>query len=216
MSRPPEFDELVGGVEDADERERLRRVHELLIEAGPPPELSPALASVAPPVDAAPADEEERDFSWLPRRRLGAGLVLVGAVLAATFGLGYLAGGSDSGGGEAAGVEIVRTASLTGESDATGVVNVGRRSRDGNWPMILTVRGLAPLMQGDYYVLALSKDGKPVVTCGTFNVADRGNRTLRMSAAYNLRGFDGWVVTRYDARTHRETPVLWSKGALKA
>jgi hypothetical protein len=213
VSRPPEFDELVGKIEEADERERLRRVHELLVQAGPPPELSPALAAVAPPTDAAVPDEAERDYAWLPRRRLGAGLVLVGAVLAATFALGYLAGGTDSDSGQTAGVQIVRTASLTGEGNATAVVNVGRRDRGGNWPMIVTVRGLAPLTQGDYYVLALSKNGKPIVTCGTFNVADRRQRTLRLSAAYNLKGFDGWVVTRYDAKTHRETPVLWTQRA---
>ena len=213
MSRPPDFDELTGGVEEPDERDRLRRVHELLVEAGPPPELSAALASAAPPVEAAPATEDERDFSWLPKRRLGAALVLVGAVLAATFGLGYLVGGSGSEGGETAGVQIARTAPLSGRGEASGVVNVGRSDADGNWPMILTVRGLAPLTGGDYYVLALAKSGKPIVTCGTFNVADRGQRTLRMTAAYDLKGFDGWVVTRWDAKTHDETPVLWTTRA---
>ena len=212
MTRPPDFDELVNGVEEPEERERLRRVHELLVEAGPPPELSPALASVAPPVETAPA-EDEREFSWLPRRRLGAALVLVGAVLAGTFGLGYLAGGSDSEGRETAGIQISRTAALSGDGDATGVVNIGQRDADGNWPMILTVRGLPPLTGGDYYTLALAKRGKPVVTCGTFNVADRDQKTLRMSAAYDLKSFDGWVVTRWDAKTHRDTPVLWTTRA---
>lgn len=212
MSRPPEFDELVGDVEPA-ERERLRRVHELLVEAGPPPELSPALASAAPPVDAAPTAEDERDFSWLPRRRLGAALVLIGAVLAGTFGLGYLAGGSESDGGETASVQITRIAPLTSAGEASGVVNVGRRDADGNWAMILTVRGLPRLTGGDYYTLALAKRGKPIVTCGTFNVADRTQRTLRMSAAYDLTSFDGWVVTRWDAETHRDTPVLWTTRA---
>lgn len=215
MSRPPEFDELVGGVDEPDERERLRRVHELLVEAGPPPELSPALASIAPPAEtSAGAHGEERDFSWLPRRRLGSALVLVGAVLAGTFGLGYLAGGSGSDSAETAGgIQISRTAALTGTGGAAGVVNVGRRDADGNWPLIVTVRGLERLRQGDYYILALSKKGKPVVTCGTFNVSDRKQRTLRMSAAYDLKGFDGWVVTRYDAKTHGEKAVLWSTRA---
>jgi hypothetical protein len=214
VNRPPEFDELVDGVEETDERERLRRVHELLVQAGPPPELSPALASIEPPIESAAAAEDERDLSWLPRRRLGAALVFVGAVLVAAFGLGYLAGGSGSDSGETtAGVEIAQTAPLTGTGGASGIVNVGRSDADGNVPMILTVRGLAPLTEGDYYILALSKKGKPIVTCGTFNVADRGQRTLRMSAAYDLKGFDGWVVTSWDAETHRETPVLWTKRA---
>jgi hypothetical protein len=213
VSRSPDFDELVNGVEEPDERERLRRVHELLVEAGPPPELSPALATAAPRVETETSAEDERDFSWLPKRRLGAALVLVGAVLAGTFGLGYLVGGSGSEGGETAGIQISRTAPLTGRSDATGVVNVGRRDADGNWRMILTVRGLARLSGGDYYTLALAKRGKPVVTCGTFNVADRTQRTLRMSAAYDLKSFDGWVVTRWDSKTHHDTPVLWTTRA---
>jgi hypothetical protein len=210
VSRPPEFDELVEGVEQP-EQDRLRRVHELLVEAGPPPELSPALASVTPPSET---DEDDREASWLPPRRLGAGLVFAAALLAATFGLGYLVGGSGSDGQETSGgIRIARTAPLTGEGGASGIVNIGQRDADGNWPMIVTVRGLAPLTQGDYYIVALSKKGKPVVTCGTFNVADRGQRTLRMSAAYDLKGFDGWVVTRWDAKTHGETPVLWSRRA---
>jgi hypothetical protein len=210
----PRFEDLVDPVDDPQERDRLRGVHELLVQAGPPPELSPALATIAPPDDSAATVDEERDFAWLPRRRLGAGLVLVGAVLAATFGGGYLAGGSGSDGSErTAGIQISRSVALTGDGNASAVVNVGRRDADGNWPMILTVRGLPPLTEGDYYVLALSKDGKPTVTCGTFNVSTRGQRTLRMSAAYNLKGFDGWVVTRYDAKTHHERPVLWTKPA---
>jgi hypothetical protein len=215
VSRPPEFDELVdAGGEPPEDVDRLRRVHELLVAAGPPPELTPSLSSVTPPVETAPAAEEERDLSWLPRRRLGTALVLAGAVLAATFGLGYLAGGTDSGGdSQAEGVRIVRTAPLNSSGEASGIVNVGRSDADGNWPITLTVRGLPPLTEGDYYVLALAKKGKPIVTCGTFNVADRGQKTLRMIAAYDLEGFDGWVVTRWDSETRGETPVLWTTRA---
>ena len=43
--RPPDFDALVGEELDAQERERLRRVHDMLVAAGPPPE-----APVRPPV----------------------------------------------------------------------------------------------------------------------------------------------------------------------
>ena len=42
----PDFDELIGNELEGDERERLLRVHELLIAAGPPPELPPELAPV--------------------------------------------------------------------------------------------------------------------------------------------------------------------------
>ena len=38
--RGPDFDELVGTDLEDGERQRLLRVHELLVEAGPPPELA--------------------------------------------------------------------------------------------------------------------------------------------------------------------------------
>jgi len=191
-----DFDALMDDIERSEDRERLRRVHELLIEAGPPPELSPALASVAPP-DAAPR------FTWLPRRRFAAALVLAGAVLAATFGIGYLAGDSSSDNA----MSVRKTVALRGAGEASGTVQIGFKGSDGNWPMIVTVRGLEPLHAGDYYRLALTKGGKPIVTCGTFNVS-HGQTTIRMIAAYNLKGFDGWVVTRWHAKTHDETAVL--------
>ena len=37
--RPPDFDELIGPEVEQDERARLRAVHDLLIQAGPPAEL---------------------------------------------------------------------------------------------------------------------------------------------------------------------------------
>ena len=44
--RPPSFDELAGGDDlSPEEAARLERVHNLLIEAGPPPELPPASSS---------------------------------------------------------------------------------------------------------------------------------------------------------------------------
>jgi hypothetical protein len=205
MNRTPDFDELMEGIQGPEERERLRRVHELLVQAGPPPELSPALAS-------APSPEQKRHTSWLPRPRLAAVLVLAGALTAAAFGIGYLVG--DSGDGANA-LPVRKTVALTGMNDASGVVKIGFKGADGNWPMVVTVSGLEPLYAGDYYRLALTKHGKPIVTCGTFNVSG-GQTTVRMIAAYNLKGFDGWVVTLWNAQTHDEQPVLWTTGALTA
>ena len=90
----PEFEDLFEGVESPEERARLLRVHELLQEAGPPPELSPALASMAPPEDE-PTDEA--DVAWLPPRRLGAALVLAATLLLASFAVGYFAGNRSNG-----------------------------------------------------------------------------------------------------------------------
>jgi hypothetical protein len=208
VTRTPEFDDLVEGVESTEERDRLRRVHELLVAAGPPAELSAALA-VAP--DAPPAEEEEPDTSWLPPRRLGAALLAGAAVAAAAFGIGYLAGDSNQATEpSAAPAAPARVVALRPETDsnAAASISVGRRNAEGNWPMTLTVRGLDQLPTGDYYTLALTRNGKPVVTCGTFNVAPDGATTVRMVAAYDLKGFDGWAITRYDKATHDERVVM--------
>lgn len=203
MNRLPDFDELMEGVESQEERARLRRVHELLLDAGPPPELSPAIASVTVP--------EARRFRFARRRLVGA-VALAGTVVAAGA-IGFVAGDSSS---DDSAMPVRDTVALTGDGDATGAVSLGYKDSDGNWPMVIRVEGLAPLRGGDYYTLALTKDGKAVVTCGTFNVGDRSRQTIRMSAAYNLDRYDGWVVNLYDAETHDDTPVLWTTGDISA
>ena len=209
MRRTPEFDDLVGGVESADERERLLRVHELLVAAGPPPELSPVLAS-SPAAPAREEAEDPRGTQWLPRRRLGTSLLVGFAALAAAFGAGYLSAGSSDDAAPApstfAATEVVSL--RPDEGSAAASIRLGRKDANGNWPMIVTVRGLQPLRGGDYYTLALARKGKPVVTCGTFNVAGRGATTVRMVAAYDLKGFDGWVITRYDEESHVDRVLL--------
>jgi hypothetical protein len=74
--------------------------------------------------------------------------------------------------------------------------------------MDLTVRGLKQLEHGDYYTLALTKEGKPVVTCGTFNVLPTGTTRIGMVAAYDLENFDGWAITQYDKQSHQERVVM--------
>ena len=66
----------------------------------------------------------------------------------------------------------------------------------GNWPMNVLVRGLEPSRdRSDYYELWLTKDGKPVESCGRFTVHP-GVTTVSLSVPYGLRNYDGWVVTR--------------------
>ena len=84
MTRPPGFRELVGDDLPDEERDRLLRVHELLVQAGPPPELAPALATT--PV-------AESRVRLLPRRRARAVLLLAAALAAVMFGAGYFVGG---------------------------------------------------------------------------------------------------------------------------
>jgi len=53
--------------------------------------------------------------------------------------------------------------------------------------------GPATVAEGGYYDLYLTKGGKPVVLCGSFNVRS-GEAIVRFSAAYDLSHFDrdGW------------------------
>jgi hypothetical protein len=207
VTRPPDFDELMEGVESQEERDRLRRVHDLLAASAPPPELSSALATPqSPPAEEAPEDE------WLPKRRLGAGLLVGFAALAAAFGVGYVVGKEPGEQPTAAPtqapMQVISLRPADQNNTAGASIRLGRRGSDGNWPMVVTVRGLNQLGGGDYYALVLTKKGKPIVTCGTFNVSRQGATTVRMIAAYRLKNFDGWAITQYDDQTHRDWVVM--------
>lgn len=208
---PPNLDELLEGIEDPLERDRLRRMHDLLVATGPPPELSPALVGTP---DAPVAEDEEPDTSWMPPRRLGAALLVGAGLAAAAFGIGYVAGqdrGADSRPAAAPPEQPTSVIALrpSDQNNTSGAsIRLGRKRSNGNWPMIVTVRGLDHLTRGDYYALVLTRKGKPVVTCGTFNVAQEGTTTFRMIAAYELNRFDGWAITEWDAQTRSERVVM--------
>ena len=200
MTRAPDFDDLVGRDVPDEERARLLRAHQLLVEAGPPPELSPEL-------DAVPWPEESqiRPFKPRPRRSL-----LLAAALATAIGIGFLLGQST--GPNSSSVQAVRVVKLAGtnlDSDARGTLELGKADAGGNWPMILHARGLQQLPDGGYYDLYLTKGGKPVVLCGTFNVKG-GEVVVTFSAAYDLSHFDkdGWVVTRQRPQNHEPTEIV--------
>ena len=104
------FDDIVGteGL-SSDEEAKLRRVHELLVAAGPPPDLSPDLS--LPPVPAEEADPPE--VAYLLRRRRGRVLVLALAATLAAFLGGYAFGHSK---GKPAAFTSVRTVTMHGPS----------------------------------------------------------------------------------------------------
>jgi hypothetical protein len=187
----PEFDELVGDV-DPGERERLKRTHDLLVAAGPPPELPPALR-VPPGAGDTPDVVRVLPRGFLPPRRAAAALVLAAALALAAFGAGYLVG---HGGPEPAfAVDFVLPMQGTRAApDARASLEVGERDKAGNWPMRMTVRNLAPLPEGRRYELLLTKNGRLADSCGTFEV--EGDRTVVfLNAPYQLKRYDGWVVT---------------------
>jgi hypothetical protein len=182
--QPPDFRDLIGDDVPGAERERLHRVHDLLVAAGPPPELPPTL-------ERAPATGAS--VSFLPRRRRGALLVLAAALAAAAFGAGYLTGHRTHETKAAFTVEMHGTAAAP---NALASLRLDAKDSAGNWPMVFTVRGLQPLPRGGYYVLFLTRKGKLAANCGSFNV--HGEKTIvHLNAPYKLKTFDGWVVTRH-------------------
>lgn len=208
----PRLDDLIGADVPAGERERLQRVHELLVEAGPPPELPPRL--MQPPGEKPLADVHVLPRG-LPRRRLAAALVLAAALAAAAFGTGYLVGDSGDSAAPVAGAEFraQRAVTLQGKAapGATAVVRIGP-SESGNVPMLVTVEGLDRLPVGDYYVLYMTKDGKRKVACGTFNVKGGNDRSeIEFSVGYDLAGFDGFAVTEWRQEGHKEFTLLTGK-----
>jgi hypothetical protein len=178
---PPDFDEVVGGDLEAGERERLMRVHDLLLAAGPPPELPPALAS---PREEATAVRIKRPS----RRRLAVAGVLAAAVAVAAFGAGFLLGGSGDGDAAASPSYVVE---MTG-SDARASLAVFAPDDVGNWSMRMTAQGLD---QEETYELWLTRGGKLVRLCGSFAAGDE-RTVVEMNAPWPLKRFDGWVVTR--------------------
>jgi hypothetical protein len=185
-----EFHDLVGDDMTPEEENRLRRIHDLLVEAGPPPELPPALESFGEP---------RRRLPLLPRPRLAAGFALGLAVMAASLGIGVLIGHHS--GGSFRTEHVVAMRGTAAAPNAIASIDLGRPDNGGNWPLKLHVTQLATQPAGKYYELWLTRRGKLVATCGTFRVVDETKTTsVRLNAPYKLTGFDGWVITNDDRK----------------
>ena len=179
--KAPNFDDLVGPEVVGEERAHLRRAHDLLVAAGPPPEVPARLAS--PPVAS------------IGRRRLAV-VLLAAALSVAAFAGGWLARGNED---DAFAVRRVVAMHATEHArGASAELKLGVPDANGNWEMLVTVRGLKPLPEGGYYELLLTDEhGEPVATCGSFKVRARGSTTVRLGASYDLREYKGWVVRPY-------------------
>ena len=81
---------------------------------------------------------------------------------------------------------------------------IAKPDASGNWPMLLKVEGLKKLPVNGYYELYLTRAGRAVASCGTFRVHS-GLTQVQLNAPYELKRFDGWVVTRHIPGT-RENP----------
>jgi hypothetical protein len=185
----PDFDELVGDV-TPEEDARLRQTHELLVQAGPLPELPPSLAQ--PSIEGPPKTGEEGVgvFQLLPRRRVGAALALAAAISLVAFFGGYLAGYHRN--GFTAQTTVPMHAPTGGAASAD--IKVGKRDPQGNWPLQLDLHNLPQLKGGAYYEMYLTR-GKKRWTCGTFAGGGAKTVSVRLTVPYQLERGDGWIVT---------------------
>ena len=172
-----------------EERGRLQRVHDLLLEAGSPVELPPELEE---PVDADGGGAEVIAFPLLPQRRVGAAVLIAAAAAAATFAGGFVWGHSKA---QPAHLAVERVVSMHGRN-ALAVLKVGKEDSVGNWPMEMSVDGLAQQSQrGAYYELWLTQKNGPMLPCGSFRVNGK-TTTVRLSVPYSFKHASGWIVTR--------------------
>ena len=194
--------DLVGEDVPAPELDRLRKVHDLLVAAGPPPELPPALADAPALRPAREADEDVVRF--LPRRRIGAALSLAAALAVVAFGAGLLFGQ------ERADFESEREVAMRGTKQApraSATIRIGESDAAGNTAMLVTVRGLPKLEGRAYYELYLTVKGRIVFSCGSFKTAARAT-TFRVSVPYAIKPAYGWVVTVQGPRYERHGPTV--------
>lgn len=198
MTFDPRFEELVDADElDARERARLARTHELLVAAGPPPELSPELAA-GPNMFVTRRTEPARPRGLVRNRYLlvaAAALVAVAAFLA----------GSHTGNGGFDAVRTIRLQPTAAAAAATGRIDIGREQNE-NWPMRIVATGLADSKPNEFYAVLLTRHGKVVGPCGWF-VVHGGHVVAQLNAPYRLAGA-GWIVTRQHEGSRTPGPVL--------
>jgi hypothetical protein len=194
----PDFVDLVGDEGTPEELERLRRAHQLLVAAGPPPELSPRLAD-------APRTASTKRSGLTAGRRKGTAFLLAAGVVAAAFAIGFLVGGR--GGDQFQGGGAFAMHAVAAPNTARGSIQVGNRDRVGNWPIQLRVSGLKKLPKGQWYELYLTEHGKITAWCGAFAAAEKGRTVVDMSVPYKLEAGVNWVVTTSE-RKHPRPIVL--------
>ncbi len=188
-----DFDQLVDLADlSPEEQARLRRVHEMLVAAGPPPELPGELSQP-------PAEVGGEVVPLAPRRKRApvAGILIAAAVAAACFGGGYVLANQ----AHSSAIHAVRVVPMSGQQNSFASLRVGSADKSGNWPIQLTVNGLKPLDDKSRYYLMVWRNGKPAAFCGTFEVNKGGPTTVTFNVAYGITSHTRWVVTKLSPGT---------------
>ncbi|MEP6812505.1 MAG: hypothetical protein ABI990_05910 [Actinomycetota bacterium] len=198
MSREPDFDELTADAEPG-ERERLRRVHDMLVVAGPPPELTPQMEA-GPTLGMTIGGRRSRRHMQRRVALLAAAIV----VLLLAFLVGYISGNDSKVSGR-----LLKLQGTAAAPDAQASLRLEDVDPAGNWPMELAALGLPKLPPKGYYEVFLVRNGKPWAPCGTFVVKNaKVGVSVQLNAPYRLRRTDSWIVTRQTWGDRGAGPVV--------
>lgn len=186
----PDFDEIVGLDVERAERERLRRAHDLIVQAGPPPELTPELEK-GPTLAMTLGRPKAR------ATRKAALLAAALSLLAVAFLVGYLAG---SRGGGLASPRVLELKGTNAAPRALASLELMPADPAGNLPMTLSATRLPPSSPREYYEVWLVRAGGKVwAPCGSFVAKGGDEEAVRvtLNAPYRPQKGDSWVVTRH-------------------
>lgn len=185
------LDELIDAEPEGAERARLQNVHELLREAGPPPELPPELES-GPTLAMTLGRMRARRLS----RRMFLPAVAAALILVAIIGIAT--------GSPEQGLRAIPLRGTAAAPDAVGTLAVFDATDD-TQQMKIDVQGVEPGL----YAVYLVRKGIPWKKCGTFTVKNSaGDRPATINSPYLARPGDSWVVTRVTAAGHGPTILV--------
>lgn len=208
--RRPDLRDLLPDDVGADELARLSRIHDLLLQAGPPADLTATLA--AGPGTGAGGARGSRVASLAAYRRRTM-LLVAAAAAAAVFGIGFGSGFLSRDTGFKAAFGPVPMVGAGPTRDAIAQIWIGPKDAALNWPSLMKVRGLPELGKTGHYALYLTdeKTGKRVLLCSAFAV-HRGVTTVTFNFPGPVKGA-GWVIVpEQTGKSSAATrAVLWTK-----
>lgn len=197
MSRAPDPEALIGPSLPGSRGDRLRRVHDALVRAGPLPDL-PASLRQPPQIDVRAPRVDRKRTSPLPRVAAAAAAFLLAGAASSTYAL------TDSAQTRRGTLAMHATPAAP---DARGVLTVGTRDHAGNVSITLHVRGLPSLPAGSVYEMYLTDKSRVVGACGVFRT-DGGATVVHFNVPYELGEYSGWVITRKELRRSLAVPLL--------
>jgi hypothetical protein len=185
VRRAPQFEELVGDDLPREERERLERMHKLLVNVGPPPRLRPEL-EVCTSVPA--------QFGRSPRQVRRGVAALAAAAVAVLVAGGYLNGHRGSNTGRS---HLLPLAGTREAPNALASLQLEGSSNTANRPMELSATGLPQLPPHGLYEVYLVRHGRLYAQCGSFVVTSKTQSvSVTLNNPYPVRRGDTWVITR--------------------